>query len=454
MTCLLTFCIWLEVNAAPLTDPIMEDQRSLAPSSFESEFGLVGTASCSARACHGGFEAVPGQRVRQNEFVTWTAQDLHADAYRVLESERSKNIEARLRGSDLQKATDDAVCLNCHVFPNVKKSLRAPGVGLEEVMSFGVGCEACHGPAAKWLKPHTFPDWNKDRAADLGMWRIHDPLDRVRRCVTCHVGSPTSDMSHDLIAAGHPRLNFEFTLYMANLPRHWNTKAILEPDSSQEAIAWKLGQAVTATAALRLLEYRAAPAARSPDGSLKPWPEFAEYDCFSCHHDLQGAPSWRQERKEKPIGSLVWNNWYTAMPRSLARLDEHQDVETALIDLAKSMEQPVHQREQVARGAKHVAHLIQQWPDKASGKRMDAEARKQLLDELIDGYLASAAPDWDISAQLYLAIAALDRQHDESLKQLADALMFRGDEKDRSVYDSPKVNRKGVFDGLLRKFPR
>src|ERR1700689_2516213 len=45
---------------------------------------LVGTASCSARGCHGSIEpAADPERCRQNEYTQWT-HDRHADAYRVL----------------------------------------------------------------------------------------------------------------------------------------------------------------------------------------------------------------------------------------------------------------------------------------------------------------------------------------------------------------------------------
>ena len=54
--------------------------------------------------------------------------------------------------------------------------------------------------------------------------------ERAKVCTRCHVGrrSPdgllTQEVNHDLIAAGHPRLNFEFAAYQENLPVHWDEK--------------------------------------------------------------------------------------------------------------------------------------------------------------------------------------------------------------------------------------
>jgi hypothetical protein len=325
----------------------------------------------------------------------------------------------------------------------VKHAHRDAGRGEEELTLFGVGCEACHGPAEKWLKPHSLPDWKKDypEPADkekLGMWPIHKSYERARRCVTCHVGSSTSDMNHDLIAAGHPRLNFEFTVFMANMPRHWNKNSI--PDLRQDE-AWVLGQAVTATAALDLLAYRADPP-KAPDGSPKPWPEFAEYDCFSCHHDLQGVPNWRQEMKfRRPVGALVWNNWYMTMPRAMATLDknQHQKLLDTLDTLAKAMREPLRERQTIVKQAQEAEKLLRS-PGASSPAR-------QLLNRLIMDYRTSS-PDWDHAAQIYLAAAALD--HDTKSKkvieELAKKLSYPQD------YDSPHEDRKKTWDAQRSEF--
>src|SRR5207249_2939948 len=128
-------------------------------------------------------------------------------------------------------------------------------------------------------------------------------------------GLPSRDVNHDLIAAGHPRLNFEFGAFLANLPPHWKEKTH-KPEECHNARTWAVGQVVAAQAALELLADRADPKKE------KPWPEFAEYGCYACHHDL-GEPSWRQQRGYggRTPGALPWSNWYFAMPRLLAGRD-------------------------------------------------------------------------------------------------------------------------------------
>src|SRR5207247_8943586 len=88
-----------------------------------------------------------------------------------------------------------------------------------------------------------------------------------------------------------------------------------------EARAWLIGQLVSARAALRLLEARAVAAAQAekqlkedPRAEVKlAWPEFAEYDCFACHHGLQPPPRWRQLRgfPGRRAGALPWGTWST-----------------------------------------------------------------------------------------------------------------------------------------------
>ena len=192
----------------------------------EKSLPLVGTASCSARGCHGSIEpAVDPDRCGQNEYTRWT-HDRHADAYRVLFAARSRNIVKHLGGK--AQAHEDPRCLACHVTP-LLASLPQDSAFVQEEKLFGVGCESCHGSATEWLAPHTARDWQQKKAA-RAMPDLADPMVHAKACVGCHVGAapdkniPVRDVNHDLIAAGHPRLNFEFGSYQANMPAHWRPK--------------------------------------------------------------------------------------------------------------------------------------------------------------------------------------------------------------------------------------
>ena len=55
-------------------------------------------------------------------------------------------------------------------------------------MADGVGCEACHGPAEKWLARHYRDDWKGVSPADkkaLGMDNTRDLRARADLCVGC-----------------------------------------------------------------------------------------------------------------------------------------------------------------------------------------------------------------------------------------------------------------------------
>src|SRR5205823_4821454 len=143
-----------------------------------------------------------------------------------------------------------------------------------------------------------------------------------RMCVDCHVGKPGSDVNHDLIAAGHPWLKFEFSAFHAHYPKHWDDAKDRDPAKDPrggkdfELRAWAAGQLVSAEAALNLL------AERADEEKKHPWPEFAEYDCFACHHDLKAKSSHQQRYLEqagnKKPGELVWGDWYLSVPKALA----------------------------------------------------------------------------------------------------------------------------------------
>ena len=384
----------------------------------------VGTASCSARGCHGGLEPLAGP-IGQDEYTTWLSTDTrHANACRVLHNDRSQRIAQKL---DIPAAEKDSRCLACHVNPVVATNPAAADLR-EKERYFGIGCESCHGPAEKWRVAHTTQEWkNRDPKAKAkdGMIPVADPragaAAAARACAGCHVGAPPAagsdiprDVNHDLIAAGHPRLNFEYTVYRANLPRHWKEKTKAPSPAEQ----WLVGQAAAVGAFLELLAYRAGA------GPKAPWPEFAAYNCFACHHDLR-EPSWRQHRKSgKPLGRLELDTWYLAMPRFL--VGHAGDLKLPLPrlpeEIAAQMRRAYPERRDIAKQAGDTAKEWKLWLEE--GKQIppdEAAVRKALL---ADGANLAEA-DWDSAIQLYLALAASspDPSADE-LRQLAKLLAY------------------------------
>jgi hypothetical protein len=155
-----------------------------------------------------------------------------------------------------------------------------------------------------------------------------------------------------------------------------------------------VGQVASARAALQLLQARAAAAVPAVV-----WPEFAEHDCYSCHHDLT-SPSWRQLR-QKPgrLGQMRRNPWYTSLAQALVA----PDVTTPLTRLDELMTRRVPDRGAVAREAGKAVAAFGVLKVPPQGPE---EVRGLLLSVVRDGTKRAEA-DPDAAMQFYLAVAAL-----------------------------------------------
>lgn len=262
-------------------------QSSTATAPPQSKF--VGVAGCAAMACHGGTR--PNER---GEYTTWIERDRHARAYEVLSNALSQRITRNLGLKS--PAQEEQTCLACH--NTATREQGGPRFAIED----GVSCESCHGAAERWLVPHKQASWKQiaahEKSEKYGMTNTKDAAVRAQVCVECHVGSAGREVNHDLIAAGHPALVFELDAYSANMPPHWRET----PDKTATfgARAWAVGQAVSLRQSLELLRDRA---------KNNRWPEFAEFDCYACHHELRGD-SWRQQlgAGDRRPGSPVWSS--------------------------------------------------------------------------------------------------------------------------------------------------
>ena len=138
-----------------------------------------------------------------------------------------------------------------------------------------------------------------------------DLLARGQPCTECHVGLGPSDVNHDLIAAGHPRLNFEYGNQLAKLPKHWRVDDDKARHPDYEAKVWALGQLLTAKASLDLLESRAA---RSlPDDSTTPGPSSPSIPASRATTNWSRRLGARQRLDGPKPGTLQWGTWYMPM---------------------------------------------------------------------------------------------------------------------------------------------
>jgi hypothetical protein len=398
-------------------------------------FEFRGSASCASVACHNA--AGPAGR-RGSEYAAWINRDPHANAYSILYGNPSQQIVKRLYrlpDSVAPRPDTEALCLKCHGIDADAPERNARFAPAD------FGCESCHGPAEKWLSQHYLAGWREKsirQKAEFGMRSTKDLLVRADVCVACHVGGPDREVNHDLIAAGHPRLQFEMSSFLAILPKHWDGSEEKRRYPDLEVRTWAIGQAVSARATLDQLAARAEKSevkvqsprskVQSPSDDLglwtldlglsRPWPEFAEYDCFACHHDLQ-SPSWRQnrdlkrsaERTSSRPGSLSWGGWYLSMlPNAVATIQPDGDSElmALLADLRTEMARTYPSSQVVAARARMAGQRLGFLSATLARSRFDdAFTLNRLLAAVARDDRQVAQSSWDGAAQVYLALAAV-----------------------------------------------
>jgi hypothetical protein len=231
---------------------IPERARAQEPAARQ-EFHL-GAGSCAAQACHGGAEET------RQEYKIWATRDRHSRAYESLTGELGQRIGKRL---DL-RPTEAPECLSCHGTTGVQTAATFDPAD-------GVSCELCHGGAQKWLGPHVTPSWKRltpAAKAARGFRDLTTPAKRAAACVGCHVAEKGRDITHAIMAAGHPPLVFDTAKFLEDLPPHWTDEEDLR------VATWVEGLKANAAAVLG----HVARTARSGP------PDFTVFDCHSCHH--------------------------------------------------------------------------------------------------------------------------------------------------------------------------
>lgn len=187
---------------------------------------FTGSPSCATSMCHGGAGEL------RHQTTIWQKQDIHSRTYNTLVNARSAQIASALKIPD---ATTSSRCTTCHApFHDVPKSAFLADITKPVE---GVSCESCHGPAEKWIRSHTRPDFShKDRVL-LGLRDLNHLYVRANSCVACH---QTVDPA--LLTAGHPELLFELDGQAVSQPKHWSEARRGKPWHGPKA--WLVGQAV------------------------------------------------------------------------------------------------------------------------------------------------------------------------------------------------------------------
>jgi hypothetical protein len=272
---------------------------------------------------------------RMDEYLRWAENDKHKNAYQALLNDRSQLMFERLGYAAGVKDKNSRTCIRCHSIVDWENDPKAPGLerliatadkGFDKA-SEGVTCVACHGASGDWMGLHGLPDVFKDwrgftreqKAHDHGMVDLWDPITRLRKCASCHIGNAEEGkvLTHAMYAAGHPPLpGFELATFSDAMPYHWEYLAakvkrtanaiarVQEIVREQQRGANKLEKtelvAVSGLVPLRetlaLLVAEADAGRQEPNpGEPRTWPDYARFDCYACHHDV-ASKSWRQWR--------------------------------------------------------------------------------------------------------------------------------------------------------------
>ena len=299
-----------------------------------------------------------------------------------------------------------------------------------------------------------------------------------------HRNPIVTGVNHDLIAAGHPRLAFEFTSYLAQMPKHWNEVDDWEYQDrkrnspASERIrreqpfwsnAWWVGQIAASRQSLCQLASRAASAtmpqvgreATGSEDSFVTWPEFAEYDCFACHHDLRPS-DWRRKNRivSEDVGVLPWGGWYFSMTRHIADRFGANELVANLDRLSHEMSQlrpDASTVEKLARNA-HIQLGQLSFPQENNDLELS-----QLLTHATSHSLQRRS--WEEITQYFHSIVALyvaqrrtrpnpsrDAMVFAALEKLYEMLQFETSSQTGYGYDSPNdddANQEVQLDEVL-----
>jgi hypothetical protein len=187
------------------------------------------------------------------------------------------------------------------------------------------------------------------------------------------------------------------------MPQHWVEKGP-NRERTFPARAWAVGQVVTARSAVERLRERALAAENHPER----WPEFAEYECASCHRDL-AKPSRDATLPTPLLGTLFWGTWDYPMVGALARsgADPAPLAHAARLGVLRAaMEEPEPERKAVADQAGEASAALAGWLKDLNSETFSATRVKGIV-ETVKTPNPYALPGGDYDAQQYLALVPL-----------------------------------------------
>jgi hypothetical protein len=333
----------------------------------------MGVASCASTVCHGSVKSNVAYDVQLNEYITWAHQDTHSKAYTILLNERSRALAAKLGLPDASKAK---ICLDCHA-DNVPENLR----GREFNLTDGVGCEACHGGAERWIETHTTKKSTYAENLERGMFPTANVGPRAALCVSCHVGNQDKFATHRIMGAGHPRLSFELDTFQAlQPPHHLIDKDYVErkPTFSRTA-TWAAGQIEAARSETQLIQQHF-----SRDSAV--FPELALFSCHSCHESSMKKLNWMRglTTTGNPPGSVPLNDGHVRMALIIARQLDATAARDILSMAQMLQEASGESRDRVSSVSGRLEATLRQLEPRVAEHKWNATEQSNLLAGILD----------------------------------------------------------------------
>jgi hypothetical protein len=317
--------------------------------------------------CHGTTEKKKPEYLRFATFQEspiWNEKDFHRNAFLALKTPRAEAM-GRLLG--IKNVAESTQCLNCHSghhkIEEVKDAAPKLTAPIPTLADQGVSCQACHGPAKKYLELHKDDTawWTKSRDAKYGdgLLDVRHPMTRAQICYSCHLGSSQEGkvLTHDMYAAGHPPLqNAEVETFVKGMPYHGHplkTKAQAAAQLQGIAQEFKLADLykgwykpgsdnyyyyrtrsvltsslVSLRMQLQLVMDEAAWNGTGGDGDQrKPaWPELSFYNCAACHHELETDRRRQSNLSTASLGRPLLRRWPTVLYEVVALTSPYKTV--------------------------------------------------------------------------------------------------------------------------------
>ena len=378
-----------------------------------------------------------------NEVKTWGETDKHAQAYTSLLSASGMKIGKALGVEG--GIHRDKRCLACHTgFPIADMETvdgQIHGLVAEDKykedmrLTTGVSCESCHGQAGGtqgWLAAHTSKEsWRflaPEKKCEKGFYDVRSVISRTKLCLSCHLGNAAQGrvLTHEMYAAGHPPLPaFEIETFESQMPRHWrhlSEKAELQtefrnktgsksnPEELQRTKSLLVAALVSRSESLRLTA-DLAEGAVSEQIPKPQWPDFAQFDCYACHHDLK-TEGWRQTAQHSGSpGRPVLLPW----PETLAQLaairipdSDEADRDSAAVRSATLMS-PFGDRDKLIKTARASAESSDKLAVALEDLEMTVTDGTAILEQITE-MAATETLDYDSARQLVWAFIIVQKE--------------------------------------------